>query len=272
MDKKENYLGSGSSSKVFRIIEPLSNISYAVKIADKSRGEDIVNQFLNENNILKRLKHRHIVSYYGFHEDDEKIGIFLELLGNDMLEVLDQYGRLTEDQCRYYFRQMVDAIMYCHQNRVAHRDIKLENFLTTHDRSKIKLIDFGLADVIPISGLMDKYCGSPMYASPEIHLGVPYCGKKTDIWSLGITLFIMATGHFPFRIPEDQNLNYEKVLKKKLKIPDHLSHELKDLLRNMLKKNPKRRISIYDIKYHHWFNNERVHKGSKFIRYFKRFF
>jgi serine/threonine protein kinase len=94
-----------------------------------------------------------------------------------------------------------DAINYCHQMGVVHRDIKLENVLLSSEdfeKSVVKIADFGLARFAGDEELVDTFCGSPAFVAPEICAGEPYLGRPTDYWSCGVVMFMLLSGEAPF--------------------------------------------------------------------------
>lgn len=95
--------------------------------------------------------------------------------------------------------------MYCHQREIAHRDIKLENILIMN-KKLIKLIDFGFSISIKDKGRLNLFCGTPSYMPPEIVSKVAYYGKPADVWALGILLYKMVAGYFPFKGRNDREL------------------------------------------------------------------
>ena len=118
---------------------------------------------------------------------------------------------MPEDEVKIIFRQIVKAIDYCHNQNVAHRDIKLENvLLTTGDGFSVKLIDFGFSVIVQDDAKLAIYCGTPSYMAPEIVSKQEYFGKPVDIWSLGVLLYAMLAGTFPFR---GRSKRYRYILK-----------------------------------------------------------
>ncbi|OMH80000.1 Carbon catabolite-derepressing protein kinase [Zancudomyces culisetae] len=111
----------------------------------------------------------------------------------------------------------------------------------------VKLIDFGLANFFSQKGLMETFCGSLPYTAPEILRGDPYFGPEIDVWSLGVMLYVMITGKFPFEDPS-QNKNYEKIMRGRFKLYEYMSRELKSLLRSMLEPNIGSRITIEKLR------------------------
>ena len=143
----------------------------------------------------------------------------------------------------------------------AHRDIKPENFLLNRQRS-IKLIDFGLCAKLngendpkdkfpPTPQMLQTCCGSPAYAAPELLSGHSYAGDMADAWSLGVLLYALLVGTLPF---DDENLAllYQKILSGRFAVPSFLSEESVGLLKQLLKTDPKRRITIRQLLVHPW--------------------
>ena len=103
------------------------------------------------------------------------------------------------------FKQVVSGIEYCHARCITHRDIKLENVLLNAEMN-VKIIDFGFSTCIPNDKRIKIFCGTPSYMAPEIVNKTEYCGPPADIWALGILLYAMLNGCFPFRGANDKDL------------------------------------------------------------------
>ncbi len=106
---------------------------------------------------------------------------------------------MHEIEAKYLFKQVVSALYYCHQRNVTHRDIKLENILLNEAKTQVKLIDFGFSTCIPNDKKIKLFCGTPSYMAPEIVSKKEYCGPPADVWALGVLLFALLCGRFPFR-------------------------------------------------------------------------
>ncbi len=117
--------------------------------------------------------------------------------GGELFDYAAQRDRLPEDDCRGFMRQIVAAVDYMHRAGVCHRDLKLENILLDVN-GQIKIIDFGLGNFFDSHATLDTFCGSTDYAPPECWLSKPYHGPETDVWSMGVILFILASGFLPF--------------------------------------------------------------------------
>ncbi|KAJ2713378.1 Serine/threonine-protein kinase [Coemansia spiralis] len=116
---------------------------------------------------------------------------------------------------------------------------------------RVKLIDFGLANFFDGTSLMDTFCGSLPYTAPEILRGDAYLGPEIDVWSLGVLLYVMHTGQFPFDDPA-QPKNFEKIARGDFALHPSMSSALQDLLICMLEPAPARRISMHDVLRHAW--------------------
>ena len=106
--------------------------------------------------------------------------------------------QMAEIEAKYLWQQVVFGIHYLHQRNVTHRDIKLENILLDETRTRVKLIDFGFSTCIPHEKKVKIFCGTPSYMAPEIVSKIEYAGPPADIWALGVLLYALLCGRFPF--------------------------------------------------------------------------
>ena len=107
---------------------------------------------------------------------------------------------MKEEEAWDIFKAILNVIDYCHNQNIVHRDIKMENILVDPNTHQIKIIDFGFSlKLSSLSNVVTNYCGTPAYMSPEIVKKIPHQPHYSDIWALGILLFVMLTGKFPFR-------------------------------------------------------------------------
>jgi 5'-AMP-activated protein kinase catalytic alpha subunit len=135
---------------------------------------------------------------------------------------------------------------------VAHRDLKPENLLLD-DNNNIKIVDFGLSNLYNSGETLKSACGSPCYAAPEMIKGIRYHGLNVDIWAVGIIMYALICGFLPF---EDKNTEklYKKILSGSFESPIFLSSSAKDLLSRILNVDPKKRITVKEIRLHIWYN------------------
>ena len=181
--------------------------------------------------------------------------------GGELFNYIVKRGRLPEHEAVEYFRQILSGLSYCHRFGICHRDLKPENLLLNKEHNTIKIADFGMAALQPAGSLLSTFCGSPHYASPEILIGLKYKGDKTDIWSLGIILFVLLCGRLPF---DEENVHYlrQKVVQGRYMMPTDLSEEAKDLIFWMLQRDPEVRIDMDRIWDHPLMHKYEVVGGS----------
>lgn len=240
-------IGEGSTSSVWLAQHTVINIQVAIKIINKFSENVLVDNIKKEINIMKRLHHPNIVKFFEVIENASFIYIVMEYLtGGTLAEELSVSKKITEAKSRKYITQIMVTLIYLHQCNIMHRDIKAENIMLDSN-SNIKLLDFGLSKD---SNFGETSVGSPAYAAPEIILKHQY-NESVDTWSVGILLYHMITGIFPFFDPNIPRL-LTKIVTTELRATDDISVELFDLLQVLLEKNPKNRISLQQAIEHPW--------------------
>lgn len=164
---------------------------------------------------------------------------------------MKKYKKLPEDKVRLYGKQILDAMLYLHQNRILHRDLKPQNILLEKD--VIKICDFGFAKQMTAStNFLRSIKGTPLYIAPEIIDEKKYT-HKVDIWSFGVILYELATGYTPFYASTIQQLK-PKILYNPVNYPSWMSPNLRSLIEGMLQKRDLNRLDWEDIKNHIFFN------------------
>jgi len=148
-------------------------------------------------------------------------------------------------------------LRYCHSRCITHRDIKLENLLLD-DKNNMKIIDFGFSTCIPNDKRIKIFCGTPSYMAPEIVLKTEYCGPPADIWALGVLMFTIISGSFPYRGATDEEL-YSKIQRADYHLPSDLkkslSPESQDLLARLFSISADERPTAKQILQHPWLQN-----------------
>ncbi|KJP86907.1 CAMK/CAMKL/AMPK protein kinase [Plasmodium fragile] len=257
-----NQIGKGTFGKVCLGIHIHTHEIVAIKILNKKRLQRLISyeKIMKEIKIHEQMDHNHICKLYEAYEDGKNIYMILEYVPNgDLLEyVCKKKRRINEDTARRIFYQLISAVDYLHKFNVVHRDLKPENILLDDDEN-IKLIDFGLSTVYEKNNLLRTSCGSPFYTSPEILLGNKYHGELTDVWSLGVILFLLLNRKLPFN-HTNLNVLFQEIIKGLLYFEPHISEGAKNLIRNMLNVNYQKRYSLRDIKTHPWFNSYHMKK------------
>ena len=253
--KLMNEIGKGKFATVFLGIHEETGQKVSIKKLKKSEL-NTDNLLIKEINIQKKLFHPYLTQMYCVIEKSDDIYIISEYCSKgDIIKNLLEKGTFDESFSCKIFQQIISSLEYLHKNNICHRDIKPENILLT-EKLDAKLTDFGLSRHFKKNELLNSSCGSPIYAAPEMLEGKSYDGTKIDIWSLGISLYTMVCGELPF-VVDDENDIYilmDKIIKGNYNIPEFLSNECKDLIKNMLVTDPDKRITLEQIKNHKWVN------------------
>ena len=209
-----------------------------------------------EYEVSKDFDHKNVCKIYEYHEE-KKIIVMEFIDGHDLFELFHEI-HCEPAKIGGYFKQMLDAVEYLHLQQIAHRDIKMENFMVTND-DIVKLVDFGFTQKCETDS--KTTCGSPDYAAPElVNMEITsYDAFKSDIWSLGVCLYAMITLRLPYGHPKDSaqtvlNKIIKEPIEPKLEIIENKS--LKILLAGMLNKDPDERFTITQIRDSDWFKTD----------------
>ena len=262
LDKK---LGQGTFGLVRLGIHIQTKEKVAIKILEKVKilEQSDKTRVEREINILKSMRHKHIIQLYSVIQSLSSIYLIMEYAeGKELFDYIVNKHRLDEYEACKFYQQIVSGIEYMHILNIAHRDLKPENLLLD-EHMNIKIADFGLSNSYsPTKPLLSTACGSPCYAAPEMISKDYYKGITADIWSSGIVLYAMLCGFLPF---EDDNIKilYDKILSGKFELPKHLSEDAVHLLLNVLCVNEKQRYTISQIKASSFYNKVQPHKGNE---------
>lgn len=204
IDKKKT-LGSGAYGKVYRVQHKETGDIRACKIILKDDNGH-KSHYMNEIYVLQALDHQNVLKIYEYFETEKKIYIITEMCsGGSLMNFICESDQLSEKIVAHIFKQIMQAISYCHKKGIAHRDIKPQNILITQGVDKelpeIRLIDFGFAKILKPNdkgtGLkrMKSMVGSQFYIAPEIEK--KSYSETCDLWSAGCVLYIMLCGYVP---------------------------------------------------------------------------
>ena len=263
-------LGEGMTAKVFLGREIETQKLVAIKFLMKShlsKSTSRVADFRREIDILSKLDHEGIVNMIEAGEDGILQGtnqttkydisyIVMDYYPDEFFNFCINMGAMGEDAGRFFLSQLLDTLEYIHQNDIAHRDLKIDNMLIDEELN-IKLLDFGLSAQTKTRGLTDSV-GTPFYMAPELHDERPHNGTEVDVFALGVILFTIIAGNFPFDRAVKSNSFYQLLMLDQLDLffqshkASHLSDNFKNLIVRMLSYNSADRPTIDDIRYHPW--------------------
>jgi len=252
-------LGEGSYSKVKEVMDTETLQRRAVKIMATKRLKKIPNGEQNvqrEIQMHRHLSHDNVVKLIEtfFCPQRNKLYVIMEYCSAVLQEMLDSVPskRLPIFQAADYFKQLIDGLEYLHGQGIIHKDIKPGNLLVTN-AGVIKITDFGVSEQLD-RFQKDDLChvsqGTPAFQAPEIASGsLSYSGFKSDVWALGVTLYNITTGQYPFEADSIYKL-FENIARGDYVIPENISddQQLTDLLHGILTTNPDKRLSLTQVK------------------------
>ncbi|KAL9550577.1 hypothetical protein MBANPS3_004658 [Mucor bainieri] len=244
-------IGEGTFGKVKKGTHKLTGRLVAIKKISKQHAPMMAREIHHH----RQLKHPNIVMLYEMITTESCIHIISEYCPNgDLLDALTDCGRCSDVRVHKWFRQLTDAIKYCHTRGIVHRDLKLENILLDAD-DNVKICDFGFARFTQKNQYLETFCGSLSYSAPEVILRKKYTGPETDIWSLGVILYTLLAGEYPFD-DDSEIMTQRKIVQVDYEMPFYFSAHLQDLIHHMLQANPSDRLSIDAIVDHAWMYEE----------------
>uniref|UniRef100_A0A3Q3BNN3 non-specific serine/threonine protein kinase n=1 Tax=Kryptolebias marmoratus TaxID=37003 RepID=A0A3Q3BNN3_KRYMA len=194
-----------------------------------------------EREILEKVRHPFIVDLLYAFQTGGKLYLILECLsGGELFMQLEKEGIFMEDTACFYLGEIILALGHLHSNGIIYRDLKPENIMLCH-QGHIKLTDFGLSkESIHDGNVTHTFCGTIEYMAPEILTRSGH-NRAVDWWSLGALMYDMMTGSPPFTA-ENRKKTIDKILKCKLNLPPYLTVDARDLIKQLLKKNPSKRL------------------------------
>lgn len=252
-------IGQGAYAVVRIGLHKPTNRKVAMKIYKKYKLEEPNRRksVKREIKLMEKMRHQHIVQLYEIIDTHKYVILVMEYVGGGSLHGYIKSKpkrRLEENDAKRIVKQIVEGLRYCHQRCITHRDIKLENLLLD-EQNNIKMIDFGFSTCIPNDKKIKIFCGTPSYMAPEIVLKTEYCGPPADIWALGVLMFTILSGQFPYRGATDEEL-YTKICNASYHLPaevkETLSPEAIDLLGQLFSIDADARPSAKQILRHPW--------------------
>lgn len=264
--KRGKKLGSGAFAQVFACTEDEEKV-FAVKVLDvramrlSGRSERELQKLQREARILKNLQpHPNVVQFVDIVEEDDWMFFVLEYVhGRTLFEVLTKKGSepLSERDVRSIIQQIVEGVKHLHSESIIHRDLKLENVLVEGRGVKnlhVKIADFGLSkEVGPEFSRALSTVGTPKYIAPEVLIRGEH-DFKADLWSLGILMFVLISGRFPFNGNEEAaKVGQDKIDIEVLSLK--VSEQARSVLCGLLQLQAPERLSIVELCSHEWFRD-----------------
>ncbi|CAG9313715.1 unnamed protein product [Blepharisma stoltei] len=239
------------------------NLIVAIKSIDKFKIKSNLHLLKREVSILQSIDHPNIIKFYETFDDGKYLHIVMEFCsGGELFEKIMEKGKINEKKAACYMEKILLAVNHLHQVGVCHRDLKPENFLFENDspNAELKIIDFGLSnkfgDKFKHTTKMETFVGTPYYVAPEVIKGE--YGPKCDLWSVGVIMYVMLTGHHPFK-GETPTQIFQNVVRGELNMEspvwETISEPAKDLLRKLIVTDPNQRLCADDALRHHWFSD-----------------
>ena len=275
--KPTKMLGSGSFGSVYKAENTIFHNVVAMKVIKKDPNNELDEEEIrNEIDILTKLSHPNIVKIYEFYISNSHYYIITEFCkeGELFSYIKNKY---SENQLAVLFYQVFSGLWYLHDNKILHRDIKLENIMiskkeidinTGEELFWVKIIDFGTAKIFEKNKSENDVVGSSYYIAPEV-LKQNY-NEKCDTWSVGVILYMMLVGRAPFDGKDDEEIifkiNSADYNSKDSKLMSH-SPEVRDLVNKLLQKDFNKRYSAKEALEHPWFQK---YGGRNLYSNFKR--
>eukprot|EP00055_Hartaetosiga_balthica_P004701 m.12778 g.12778 ORF g.12778 m.12778 type:complete len:461 (-) comp4057_c2_seq1:138-1520(-) len=255
---KRSQLGTGAFSVVHRCVNKQTGEVNAVKvIALQSLKSNDVNKIQREIRICTELDHENIVRMrQAYHDNTHFYLVFEFVSGGELFDEVVTRKFYNEKDASTLMRQIFSALKHCHDKNIIHRDLKPENLLlaSREKDAPVKITDFGLAVIMEHGPSYFGFAGTPGYLSPEVIRRVPY-DTAVDVWACGVILYILLVGYPPFW-EEDQKKLYQQIKAGDYDFPspewDTVTDEAKNLIRDMLHLDPKKRPTVDKLLANPW--------------------
>nr|XP_045016121.1 serine/threonine-protein kinase ULK3 isoform X3 [Jaculus jaculus] len=263
-------LGSGTYATVYKAYAKKDTREVvAIKcVAKKSLNKASVENLLTEIEILKGIRHPHIVQLKDFQWDNDNIYLIMEFCaGGDLSRFIHTRRILPEKVARVFMQQLASALQFLHEQNISHLDLKPQNILLSSlEKPHLKLADFGFAQHMSPWDEKHVLRGSPLYMAPEMVCQRQY-DARVDLWSVGVILYALF-GQPPFASRSfselEEKIRSNRVIELPLRPP--LSRDCRDLLQRLLERDPSHRISFQDFFAHPWVDLEHMPSGESLAR------
>ena len=253
------WIKSGGYGQVFLSKHVYTNKEYAIKQIDTTdfSNEDLYN-ISREHLILRSMIHKNVIRCHDSFAHDNKFYTVMDFAeGGELTYLLKEKGTLSEDEAKKIFKQIYEAVCYIHSQNIIHRDLKPNNILfLDKERTQIVIIDFGISGMANGNQREKIKAGTTSFLPPEVASGEEFSSnQKLDIWAMGIILYLMVEGCYPFDGKNTKEI-IMSILRGKLEFDKKIkiSNPLKTLIGGMLEKNYRFRIDDDSELFNKWFN------------------
>ena len=263
-------LGAGSFGHVYLVTHKTTKAKYAIKAIDKRNKSNQSEKpyFRREIEVMYKIHHPNVVKLYGHFEDNNYCYFIMEYIAKGNIYQLiphDNKKKLNTKIVASLMKGVISAVYYLHHMKpiIIHRDIKPENVLLG-DGLIAKLTDFGWSNYMQEDEKRQTVCGTPIYLAPEIIKEEGH-DEKVDIWCIGVLLFELLTGSVPF-LGNDIDTLKENILHLRISWPKDINNDAKNLIKKILKLDPKTRISLEEMLKHPFFTKYFPNEVDKLIK------
>jgi len=259
----KDLIGTGGFSSVYAASYNYGNSKsiLAIKVVEDARIKTEVDKkhFRNELKIMRSLQHPSIIKLNGYLKESNKHYLVMEYIsGGDLLDNIAENGSYDEFRGRKIAYSLLNAVKYMHSNGIAHRDLKPENILLSkHHDCDIKIADFGLSTRFNGPKSLTTMCGTPGYIAPEV-LNRKRYDAAADIWSLGVTIYIIFAGYHPFQ-EEDDERKILQIKRGDYSFPKQfgwrdISSSCINFIKSLMTVSPEIRPNAHGALQHEWFS------------------
>ncbi|KAG9402552.1 hypothetical protein AC1031_007162 [Aphanomyces cochlioides] len=267
---EKEKIGQGAQGTVYRCVEAATGRTVAIKeINTKGLSDHEIEALMSEATVMKSLQHKHIVQYHGVKQKKRTLEISMEFMPGGSLSAYIRAvgGSLTLERTKNYTWQLLRAVQFLHEHRIAHRDIKSANVLLSEDQSQIKLADFGALKEIGSISVVGGLKGTPHWMAPEVikEQQTSEGWMKADIWSLGCTVLEMLTGRTPWQEYSNPLTAMYKIVSSDStpQVPDDLPPEAIAFVQSCFQRDPAKRPEAGDLLHSAFLKSVRKLKKSR---------